>query len=313
MSLMPLSFKEPEKIPKWQLCQDYLQDWKILDTQDVAWLIFTSSMQKGVIQGAQAFLKQATKSGRLRRFPAFTLNGFEDYRRDVYHLKGCKIGPESPHRLLINKIRTPIELMQRTPHPFGEILYYQVEYHFIREDGRTLPATIEYLDDATEIIPDLTCVIRLPDGGIVVWYIEADTGTEPILAKSPDITDVSDADPNNGNGLASNCLAKKVIRYDRLRHQAHEVCSRFAEFGQLRAILVGFVFQNEGRASRFRKTCLEHFDREMTHIITTNRQQFSDPRDFLSAPIWECTELQPEPFSLLSEDQFQFDDRWALQ
>ena len=310
---MPLAFKEPEKVPKWQLCQDYLLDWKFLDTQDVAWLIFTSSIQKGIIQGAQAFLKQHTKPERLRRFPAYMLNGFEDYRRDVYHLKECKIGPESPHRLLINKVRMPIELMQRTPHPFGDVLYYQVEYHFIREDGRALPATIEYLEDATKIIPDLTFVIGLPDGGIIIWYIEADTGTEPIRAKASDVKDDTVFDPVDERGLASNCLLHKVIRYNKLRQQAHEVCSRFAEYGPLQAILVGFVFQNERRMTRFQKTCLEHFDDELPDIVTTTRQRFSDPRDFWSAPIWECTEMDPTPFSLLSEDQFKFDDRWSLQ
>lgn len=301
-----IHFPNPSQSKKTLLI-DSLEELRYGDTLHLGWAVNPESMAKGVMQNTQALLKRnAQKNGILRSFPVSQYFPYATHRRLGYHLSDQPApGAKGAHHLLLNCCRVPILMMARHPSPPFSIIEHKAEYDFVNRQDQMMPATTLHFSDQEAFAPDGLVRIRLPDRNQVIWTIEADNATEPIVAKNHFTEE-------NGRHETRDTLAKtsilyKVFRYieyinDEAAYQHYQVDGEIVAFQSL------WLFHHEKRLHQVREKLLTHLDRPRRFVWMTTREAIEkDVRGFWTAPVWYKLEPEAKPFALITNKTLTVD------
>ena len=302
---MPIAFKNPTKGARCPHLLATLDHLTIADTPQLGWQLFPESLgrDKPVLQGMQAFLKKHVDEGLISRVPVAGFLGFEGLHRYAYYLPNRRIpGREAGHRLITNAARVPIILMAGYKDAPVDDIYHIADYDVQRVGERLIPATRQELTNSTEFDPDLLVRIRLLTGETIIWIVEADNGTEPIVAgrKGGFEGDLSD-----DLAYHRTCIVHKVGRF--LEYVEDEgAWEGYADNGEVVAIQNPWVLNSEARLDRVHEKLVAHLG-PIPSVWLTTRSAIEDPRDFWTKPVWRRCVPDAQPFALLEGRKLAMD------
>jgi hypothetical protein len=257
-----MKFSSPPDGSKPSQIQDLLQDYGLLCTALLAFLAFTRSALKGVTQGCQKVLAQMGEKKLIGSRPASSLPGFEHTRRKIYYRKSKTTPKLSLHKIILNYVRVPFELLARNIEMSPRIAYLAVEYQKPRINRIPIAMTAEDFPDRKVLIPDLTCLWCDRYQKLVLWFFEIDTGTEPFAAKA--------SRRNRGtwpwNAYHPSSIMYKSCKYLHAIRNPSEIFERYESLGEIVDIKIFFVFTSKRREKTFHLKLQELDDDDAVHF-----------------------------------------------
>ncbi|MBD3182775.1 hypothetical protein GF312_10820 [Candidatus Poribacteria bacterium] len=280
----------------------------LLAMSHLGWKHYPEAMAKGQKQAIQALMLREVNRGTVYCVRCSDYPGWGNSREYAYTIRGRRIPKaKGGHLLSVNEVLVCIEMFKHIPDFPWKIIEIVPEYSFSYLDGKFVSNTAEELPDGTVIIPDIRVRFLTEEDEQVIWFVEVDNGTEPILypkkGYSFDGKNITESDGKHIHDPSS--LGFKFLNYREYINGL--VWEKYNPDGKVVAVQNLYVLNSSIRAERLREAVISLAEKQQNFVWILNKGDLDTPFDFWSGKVWNKSVNEPEPFSILNDGMIEID------